>query len=211
MGKPQKNQSGFAALEAVLILVIIGILGFTGWFVWQAKNNADKSLLPNNSTTPVIKKKATTSPSKAQPNVQTSPTEFVDSLLGILANGNEASLNAGLTQSFVSYRTSNLAHLSCAGKTITNPMVLFCGSLLDPSHVKTLRPAVTDYSFKDGTKGKSVTYQETQTSGDTGTTYYSFKLVPVGSSWQLNDYVDLFVPTGSSVPNPLLGIQESGS
>jgi hypothetical protein len=37
-------QSGFAAIEAVLVLVIVGILSFTGWFVWNAKQNADTSL-----------------------------------------------------------------------------------------------------------------------------------------------------------------------
>jgi hypothetical protein len=70
MGKLQKNQSGFSAIEALLILVIVGILGFTGWFVWQAKQNTDKSLTPNSSTTPVIKKKTTTnatSPTKPSP------------------------------------------------------------------------------------------------------------------------------------------------
>src|SRR5204862_168293 len=40
----KKNQSGFAAIEAVLILVIVGIIGGTGYFVWHAKQNADKSL-----------------------------------------------------------------------------------------------------------------------------------------------------------------------
>lgn len=60
MGKVRNNLSGFSAIEGLLILVIIGILGFTGWFVWHAKQSADKSLTSNNSTTPVIKKKAAT-------------------------------------------------------------------------------------------------------------------------------------------------------
>lgn len=42
--KRSVTQSGFAALEAVLILVIVAILGFTGWFVWHSKQAADKSL-----------------------------------------------------------------------------------------------------------------------------------------------------------------------
>ena len=57
MGKLQ-NQSGFSAVEGLLILVVVGILGFTGWYVLQAKSNADKSLNSNHSTAPIIKKKA---------------------------------------------------------------------------------------------------------------------------------------------------------
>lgn len=56
MGKLQNNQDGFAALEAVLIVVILGILGFTGWFVLNDKKNTDKSLSSNSSTTPTYKK-----------------------------------------------------------------------------------------------------------------------------------------------------------
>jgi len=39
-----KNQNGFSAIEGLLILVIIMIIGFTGWFVWHARNNASHSL-----------------------------------------------------------------------------------------------------------------------------------------------------------------------
>jgi hypothetical protein len=57
MGKLLKNQGGFAALEAVLIVVIVGIIGFAGWFVLNAKDSTDKSLAGNNSTTPSYDKK----------------------------------------------------------------------------------------------------------------------------------------------------------
>ena len=39
-----KNQKGFAVLEGLLILVIVGILAGTGWYVVNAKRNADKAL-----------------------------------------------------------------------------------------------------------------------------------------------------------------------
>lgn len=67
MGKISKNQNGFSAVEAVLILVILGIVGFTGYFVWHAKQNTDKSLASNNSTTPIIKKKTPASIQSADP------------------------------------------------------------------------------------------------------------------------------------------------
>src|SRR5262249_53344198 len=58
MGTIQK-QKGFGAVEALLILVIIGMLGFTGWYVWHAKQTADKTLSADNSSTPTFKKNST--------------------------------------------------------------------------------------------------------------------------------------------------------
>jgi hypothetical protein len=60
-----KKQSGFAVIEGLLILIIIAILGFTSWYVWHARSQADKTLndtlnsgqsVPNHSS----KKKADT-------------------------------------------------------------------------------------------------------------------------------------------------------
>jgi hypothetical protein len=38
----KKNQYGFSAVEASLILVIVGIIGGTGWYVWHSQSNAGK-------------------------------------------------------------------------------------------------------------------------------------------------------------------------
>jgi hypothetical protein len=46
--KLKKNNHGFGAIEGLLILVIVGIIGFTGWFVWDAKRNSEQS--PINTT-----------------------------------------------------------------------------------------------------------------------------------------------------------------
>lgn len=43
----KRRQQGFSILEGLLILVIIGILGFTGWYVYHSQKNADSSY--NNS------------------------------------------------------------------------------------------------------------------------------------------------------------------
>jgi Tfp pilus assembly major pilin PilA len=39
-----KNQKGFAVLETLLILVIIAIIGGTGYFVWHSRNQTNNSL-----------------------------------------------------------------------------------------------------------------------------------------------------------------------
>ncbi len=38
------NNQGFGAIEMVLCLVIVGILGFTGWYVYQSNNKANDTL-----------------------------------------------------------------------------------------------------------------------------------------------------------------------
>jgi hypothetical protein len=39
-----KTQKGFASLESLLILVIFVLIAFTGWFVWHARSQANKTL-----------------------------------------------------------------------------------------------------------------------------------------------------------------------
>ena len=39
MSKLVQFERGFSTLEAMLILVIVGLIGFIGWYVYQSKNN----------------------------------------------------------------------------------------------------------------------------------------------------------------------------
>lgn len=39
----KKNEKGFSAVEVLLVLVVIGLLGGAGWYVWQSKNKNDQS------------------------------------------------------------------------------------------------------------------------------------------------------------------------
>ncbi|HSX06495.1 MAG TPA: hypothetical protein VLG92_02140 [Candidatus Saccharimonadia bacterium] len=55
------NQAGFSIVEAFLILIVVSILGFTGWYVYHAKQTSDKNYsATNSSTTPTYKKKTAT-------------------------------------------------------------------------------------------------------------------------------------------------------
>ncbi len=46
-----KNQKGFGAIEAMLILIIVAVIGFVGWYVWkQNQNPADKKTTTSNQT-----------------------------------------------------------------------------------------------------------------------------------------------------------------
>lgn len=63
MRNDTKKQLGFSAVEALLLLVIVAMIGFSGWYVWHAKQNADKTLTADKSTVPIFNKKKSTSPS----------------------------------------------------------------------------------------------------------------------------------------------------
>jgi hypothetical protein len=71
VGKLQENPKGFSAIEALLILVIVAIIGGTGWYIWHSRSNTDKTLTANSSSTSNFNKKGT--PSKA-PTQSTGPT-----------------------------------------------------------------------------------------------------------------------------------------
>ena len=47
--KQVRNQ-GFAIVETLLVVIILGLIGFTGWYVWHSKNAADKTLNTTNSS-----------------------------------------------------------------------------------------------------------------------------------------------------------------
>src|SRR5690349_21401536 len=50
MKKLNKNQSGFGAIEAILILLIVAITGGVGWYVWHINNTSVASIYGTNSS-----------------------------------------------------------------------------------------------------------------------------------------------------------------
>ncbi len=59
MGKIRKNEEGFSVVEVVLVLVIVGLIGVVGWFVY---NNHNKKTTPSVSTNTTTK--SSTTPAK---------------------------------------------------------------------------------------------------------------------------------------------------
>jgi hypothetical protein len=63
----KKNQYGFSAVEASLILVIVGIIGGTGWYVMRANKNTTDTLINSGlGAAAKTSKKKLTSPSVEQ-------------------------------------------------------------------------------------------------------------------------------------------------
>lgn len=44
MRNQHENQQGFAIVEALLVVVIVGMIGFVGWYVYSAQKDTDKTL-----------------------------------------------------------------------------------------------------------------------------------------------------------------------
>lgn len=72
MRKFTDNQRGFAAVEAVLLVVIVAMIAGTGYFVWHSNQVANKTLAPDNSKTPTFKK--ATKPATTTPATSTKTT-----------------------------------------------------------------------------------------------------------------------------------------
>lgn len=58
----KRNENGFSLIESLLVLIIIGLIAFVGWYVWQSKHKTDKLLTtPSSSVTAPVKKSKTKS------------------------------------------------------------------------------------------------------------------------------------------------------
>ncbi|MBX4190735.1 hypothetical protein KW794_01470 [Candidatus Saccharibacteria bacterium] len=60
-----KSQKGFSAIEGLLILVIVGLLGFVGWFVYNSNTKTNQSLSNAEKTSASNKLPSKPSTSKA--------------------------------------------------------------------------------------------------------------------------------------------------
>jgi hypothetical protein len=71
-----KTQKGFAHIEMLLLLILVAIIGFTGWFVWHARSQANKSLsdtLSSGQSLPSYNSKKKTVPAVTTPKKTVAP------------------------------------------------------------------------------------------------------------------------------------------
>jgi len=96
MSKIHKEQAGFSAIETILVIVIVGAIGFVGWYVYHSKQNSDAVL--NTASTvsaSTTGKKATTSSS--QPAAGTDNQSLQSDLSGLATSNNQS--NSDLSNS----------------------------------------------------------------------------------------------------------------
>jgi hypothetical protein len=49
MARSLRSSQGFTAVEGLIVLVVVALVGFAGWYVWQASNNTDTQSVKNKS------------------------------------------------------------------------------------------------------------------------------------------------------------------
>jgi uncharacterized protein HemX len=87
MSSVKQDESGFSPVESLLVIVIVAILGFVGWYVYHAQQTANKSLNATaSSTTPHFAKDTKTAVATGS---DTSNANLQSDLGGVSsANGN---------------------------------------------------------------------------------------------------------------------------
>jgi hypothetical protein len=77
-----KTQKGFAHLESLLILVILAIIVFTGYFVWHSRSQANKALNDaaslNQGSLGTSKKKSNNTPTVSGTKKKTNPAPLIN-------------------------------------------------------------------------------------------------------------------------------------
>lgn len=67
MGKLQKNESGFSAVEIVLVIVIVALVGTVGWLVYKNHHKTTTAALTTSSVTKPVPTIKTTTPATVRP------------------------------------------------------------------------------------------------------------------------------------------------
>lgn len=98
-----KNQDGFSPVEWVLMLVIVGILAGTGWYVYKANSNSKDTLNLAAGTNVAVKQKAkkstTTNSSTNASTAYTVPDSLKSNTADSVKSGNTAALQGYMASS----------------------------------------------------------------------------------------------------------------
>lgn len=98
-----KTSRGFAALEGLLILIIIAIISGTGYFVWHSKQQTDKALndaAKSSQSTSQIKSKEDSS------DINLIATAIVDKCISMNSSTSASSLKDALLEHYKNEKSS---------------------------------------------------------------------------------------------------------
>ncbi|HEY4160859.1 MAG TPA: hypothetical protein VGM08_02235 [Candidatus Saccharimonadales bacterium] len=82
MKKSQQSESGFSAVEGLLIFVALAIVGFTGYFVYHARLSAHKTLDETNKTASSVSSTASSKKGATSKQQQQKWDTYTDNALG---------------------------------------------------------------------------------------------------------------------------------
>jgi Tfp pilus assembly protein PilV len=113
--KPKKlkiKQEGFALLEGLLILVIVSVVGFAGWYVVSSKNSANNSYDKASSVdTAAAAKKSASSSQQASTSGETA-----NPISAALKENTAASISSDNTAALEGYMTSSVTVVIAASE-----------------------------------------------------------------------------------------------
>lgn len=141
MRKLNQDQRGFGSIEILLLVVIVGALGFTGWYVWHSKQQADSTYA---NTAKSARSSSLTTKKSTLVTPRASPTYLTIKEWGVklpLDNDDKGayytiSATSGLTQSVLIFDTSIDATANAKGVTCKDPTYpLLVISRIKPSDV----------------------------------------------------------------------------
>lgn len=121
-----RNSNGFSAVYLVLVLVIVGIAGATGWFVFNANNREESS---KDGSSAVASSSSSGKKSSDTELKITESDQFLDTFYGLYRAevGNDERLNL-----VKKYGTENLVNYYTAHQGESDPIV--CAQDPGPSH-----------------------------------------------------------------------------
>lgn len=200
----KKNQYGFAALEVVVTVVVLAVLGAVGWYVYQ-KNNSDdtKTDASQNTGSEDSKKEGSKNPDNSKNSDGTPKTYLLITDWGVRAPYDS---DQKLTVDFVDVRSQKIASFSSEQLTALDPAC----SLKADAGGTIERFAPTEPTYADGTGPTAEEFAKTDSRfRKVGGYYYFFEHAQSGCGdttkteslqHRVNDLVEALVPKLETTP-----------
>lgn len=109
MQKHEDASAGFAIIELVLVLVMLGIVGFAGWYVVRAKHNANVALTNASNSTQAKPIVSTTAPAATLSTAGTDNASLNSDLSSVNASQQQESSSAASANSGLNDQSSEIS------------------------------------------------------------------------------------------------------